>query len=329
MARAATVPAKLVATHAGRLRNPRRRVGADTGTGRRMGSKASPVACGGRLPGSESGRSGGPGCWREGGAVRSRQGTSSPGSVPEAFPLGPDVALVPFVSDLRKTERPAEQQSAPISNLELDGRRDELRSRYPGLKVEGNLEPSNQVLTEHGRQFEADQLRYVPWSMATKRKTELLSTAASKRPDNTGFEEDSRGYIRRVPQPLPDVADSSTDLLLLETLTRRGLSADAMRLMTWGGVGDTIVVRLMEEYRAEAVTPHHAPISLDQVRRADEHIWTRLAELASKTKGGIRPRPDGALPLDGLVEKVGGVKWLCSVRGVFAWALDGPQAGAP
>ena len=175
-------------------------------------------------------------------------------------------------------------------------------------------------MEEHGRQFTADQLQYVSWAAATKRRPELLGAIAAKRP-STGFEEDSRGYIRRTEVPAPDVAGTSSDLLLSETLTRRSLSADAMHLMTHSGHGEQIVDRLMEEYRAEAVTPQHAAASLAQLQRADEHIWARLAELAAAS-GGIRPRPDGARPLDGLVDKVlimqcrkNGAGLLCSKPG--------------
>ena len=157
-------------------------------------------------------------------------------------------------------------------------------------------------MEEHGRQFDADQMQYVTWAASAKRKPELLSASAAKRP-TSGFEEDSKGYIRRTETPVPDAADTSTDLLLQETLTRRGLSADAMFLMTWEGRGELIVERLMEEGRAEAVTPQHSRVSLAQLQRSDEHIWARLAELAP-AKGGIRPRPDDARPLDGLVENV-------------------------
>ena len=186
--------------------------------------------------------------------------------------------------------------------MELDGRRDELRSRLKGLKIGENLTPSNALMEEHGRQFDADQLVYVTWAASTKRRPELLGEVGKKRP-STGFEEDSRGYIRRTETPVPDAADTSSDLLLQETLTRRSLSADAMNIMTHEGCGDAIVERLMEEHRAEAVTPQHAAVSLTQLQRADEHIWTRLSELAAAA-GGIRPRPDGAKPLDGLVAKV-------------------------
>ena len=158
-------------------------------------------------------------------------------------------------------------------------------------------------MEEHGRQFEAGVLQYVSWAASAKRRPELLGASAAKRPSTTGFEEDSRGYIRRTETPAPDVADTSSDLLLQETLTRRSLSADAMHRMSHQDKGEQIVERLMEEYRAEAVTPQHSTVSLAQIQRAGEHIWARLAELAA-AGGGIRPRPDGAYPLDGLVDKV-------------------------
>ena len=165
------------------------------------------------------------------------------------------------------------------------------------------MTPSNALMEEHGRQFETGVLPHVSWAASTKRRPELLGATAAKRPSTTGFEEDSRGYIRRTETPAPDVADTSPDLLLQGTLTRRSLSTDAMRLMSHQGGDEQIVERLMGEYRAEAVTPQHATVSLAQIQRAGEHIWTRLAELAAAS-GGIRPRPDGAYPLDSLVDKV-------------------------
>ena len=93
---------------------------------------------------------------------------------------------------LRKTDRPSGAAPAPISSLELDGRRAELRARYPGLKIRDESDPSNALLEEYGRQYEADQLRYVSWAQSTTRNPELLSASAAKRP-STGFEEDSMG----------------------------------------------------------------------------------------------------------------------------------------
>ena len=118
--------------------------------------------------------------------------------------------------------------------------------------------------------------------------------------------------------PVEAAADTSTDLLLHETLTRRGLAAEAMRLMTWGGVGDSIRDLLMEEIREDAPSPAHQKVTLEQAVRADEFIWTQLAKLAGQS-GGIRPRPDGAYPLDLLLPQVGQNiwRWRCSAGGVF------------
>ena len=100
-----------------------------------------------------------------------------------------------------------------------------------------------------------------------------------------------------------------------------------MHLMTHSGHGEQIVGRLMEEYRAEAVTSQHATVSLAQLQRAGEHIWTRLAELAAAS-GGIRPRPDGARPLDGLVDKVLIIKYRKMALAFFAVSSAAPAGVA-
>ena len=210
--------------------------------------------------------------------------------------------------------------------LELDGRRDELHRRYPGLRIKDVADPSKAVMQEFGRIHDADALRHVPWSAATMRKPELLSNAAAMRP-HTGFEDDSRGYIKRVPVPVEVEAGIGSDLLLMEALVRRGLGAEAMHVMSWGEVGESIKYRLMDELRALPLAPNHQRVTLEQVQRADEWIWVRLAELTGST--GIKPRPDGRLPLDALAPKVSArMAVRCVSRGVvqISPGVAGPSA---
>ena len=189
----------------------------------------------------------------------------------------------------------------------------------------GEADPRNALVEGFDRHHEADQLRYVSWAQSTKRGPELLSAAAAKRP-SSGFEEDARGYIKRVSVPVEAEADTSTDLLLHEALTRRGLAAEGMRLMTWGGVGDQIRDRIMEEIREPPPTPRHQRVTLEQAVRADEYIWVQLAKLAGRS-GGIKPRPDGVLPLDLLVPKVGSTSLAFAgcVRSRGFFSADGPR----
>ena len=115
-----------------------------------------------------------------------------PGLIPAPFLPGVVARGGTILIHLRKTDRPAGGAPPPISSLELDGRRAELRARYPGLKVRGESDPSNSLMEEYGRQYEADQLRHVSRAQATGRNPELPGASAAKRP-SSGFEEDSMG----------------------------------------------------------------------------------------------------------------------------------------
>ena len=88
------------------------------------------------------------------------------------------------------------------------------------------------------------------------------------------------------------------DLLMLKyALQRRGLAFEIGRLMSFEA--HEKLVNLFFEELAQEPLPGHTAVTLDQVRRADKHVFGRLGEL---TRAGFQIMPEGEYPLDRLLE---------------------------
>jgi hypothetical protein len=78
---------------------------------------------------------------------------------------------------------------------------------------------------------------------------------------------------------------------------------------------ERLIKRLFESFMDD-VPLGYRRVDMDQLRRADEALFTILVE---KTREGIQPRPDGTLPLDAALQEA-------MVSTKFAWALAPLQA---
>ena len=89
--------------------------------------------------------------------------------------------------------------------------------------------------------------------------------------------------------------DTGSELLLAQALTRRGLAMDLMQLATYAVVEEYNSM-LLNHLQSHAV-PGYNKVTLQQVLKADQQAWVRLAETS-----GVKRAADGSLPMDAAIQ---------------------------
>ena len=199
-------------------------------------------------------------------------------------------------ADLKmKTERKGDEATLrKLPNPERLARWAALKRALPGIRFEGQAEPSNALVDRVCSMHEDHALRYIPWERCNTRQDEIRGETYETvwKPVN--------GQIVEVSQarPLPD-ATTASDLLLRYTLQRRGAATHMGHLMSYDRHED-IIDLLLTEY-LETPPPGYAPLTFEQLKKADQEIWRMLA---SKCKNGIKRGADGILPCDRYLQGV-------------------------
>ncbi|CAJ1339650.1 unnamed protein product, partial [Effrenium voratum] len=91
--------------------------------------------------------------------------------------------------------------------------------------------------------------------------------------------------------------DTGSELLLAQALTRRGLAMDLMQLATYAVVEEYNSM-LLNHLQSHAI-PGYNKVTLQQVLKADQQAWVRLAETLTS---GVKRAADGSLPMDAAIQ---------------------------
>ncbi|CAJ1339588.1 unnamed protein product [Effrenium voratum] len=83
----------------------------------------------------------------------------------------------------------------------------------------------------------------------------------------------------------------------LQALTRRGLAMDLMQLATYAVVEEYNSM-LLNHLQSHAI-PGYNKVTLQQVLKADQQAWVRLAETLTS---GVKRAADGSLPMDAAIQ---------------------------
>ena len=198
-------------------------------------------------------------------------------------------------SDLRRRAQ-ASADDAPVAvpNAEKQARWKRLRSSLTGLTLEGELEPSYQLVDHFNDCWDKNQLVIPSWDFCTKRGQEL---AHVKRDLYWKMAMDpATGFMKASAQAEPQTAEWKDLLQLRYLLQRMGLAMDLANLMSFAK-HEAILNWLFTRLAREAPAGYRAP-SLDQFHMA----WTRIfQDLAKETRDGVRPLLDGSRPLESAV----------------------------
>ena len=174
---------------------------------------------------------------------------------------------------------------------ERNSRLQKLRARLSGLSITESLEPSHKLVDTFVQMCEDDCIRYVPWEELTERAQEINGVVKDKE-IVSGFKPDAQGFLKAASESKSASADVTSDLRMKQALTRRGLAMDLAGLCSYE-THQLLVEFFMREFLRPPLSDHSST-SLEQIKRADRHVFTRIAE---HTLTGIRPTGAGVLPV--------------------------------
>lgn len=203
-------------------------------------------------------------------------------------------AYTAAASDMQRRISPDAPDEKPAKILppeERTARLNALKVRVePGIKVIGELEPSNTLVDKFVDMKERDQLRYLQWDEYTRWDQEVEGVK-----QDPAFKIEN-GFFKTADTPIEATADIRTDLKVRTALQRRGLALEMAGLMSYA-VHEEIVAWYMTELDRSAL-PGHEEVDLNQIRRADMEVWKSFAH---QTRYGLAPVA-GAPVLDAIVE---------------------------
>ena len=165
----------------------------------------------------------------------------------------------------------------------------ELARSLPGTDCTGVHEPAHFIVDKMTQMLEQGQLRYISWTECPSRQDEMLSVKVER-----FWKPDAAGHMKEVVAPLAINADVSTDLKLLQALTRRGMAFHMSHLMSFTA-HEKIKKLIMTELAREPPSPEYAWLTIAQVDRADKEIFRQLGEAC---RGGLAADANGIRPME-------------------------------
>jgi hypothetical protein len=192
-------------------------------------------------------------------------------------------------ADLRhKIERTEEAPARKLAVPERSARFKSQQGRLNGMMLVGELECADALIDLCVAQYDENRLKYVPWERCLNKASEM---EGSKK--DTSISKGLNGVLKiSDSEVLPD-ADTSTELLLKNAMTRRSLAYDQANLITFQAF--MVWVEKLFTTRLKPSIPGYSRVSVEQMERADKALFVKLAEL---TRDGITPDALGAKPLD-------------------------------
>ena len=164
--------------------------------------------------------------------------------------------------------------------------------RLKGLTLKGELECAHSCYDQVSQLQESNSVVYLAPHKFPSRRSELAQDKPRK---EIILVSGSQLQVHEKPSGL--TCDTGSELLLAQALTRRGLAMDLMQLATYA---------IVEEYNSmllnhlqSHVIPGYNKVTLQQVLKADQQAWVRLAETLTS---GVRRAADGSLPMDAAIQ---------------------------
>ena len=164
----------------------------------------------------------------------------------------------------------------------------------PGLKLQGELEPSNESVDKLVAMRDTGVLRYLRWEEFTKREQELKGVKKDQ-----FWKEKHDGTLQSTYRAAELIAGIQDLLRPKYALQRRGAALEMSRLMSFKE-HELLVEFLFEELTREPMEDHY-PVTLNQVKEADLQVFKRLGELIRAGFDGVG---EDTLPLDVILPKV-------------------------
>ena len=194
----------------------------------------------------------------------------------------------------QQVERIDDTASRKLTQPERNDRYMRQCNKLVGVAIKGITEPADSLVDFCCNVYEDNRLRYIEWDRCLSKEQEMQSDSKKV----TVFSLDSATGKLKIENKLPDdKADTSTDILLLQALTRRSLAMDQANLVEYSVI-QSWVDRLMRARTDEAPVGFTKP-SLKQLMAADQKLFM---EMADRSRSGIQVTPAGR-PLDDIVNQ--------------------------
>ncbi|CAE7678807.1 unnamed protein product [Symbiodinium sp. CCMP2592] len=199
-------------------------------------------------------------------------------------------------SEMRQqVERVEEPTVRHLSQPERAERIERQRSQLTGITIKGSSEPSEALVDLCVGQYEANVIQYVPWSKCTSREQELLGDG--KKDLKLSIDGES-GRLKVENKAKDQVADTSTEVMLLQALQRRALAFDQANIVSFTKL-DMWHQKLMKA-RLTPPPPGYQQVTFTQLQNADSRLFL---ELQDHTRTGIQSDAKGR-PIDGIIDSV-------------------------
>ena len=194
-----------------------------------------------------------------------------------------------MMAELKQSlERHEDTPAKKIPQPERAARYNQQVARLRGMRLVDEYECSHALVDAVYQQLEEDSLKYLAPDQCSKRNQELCVVGKK-----AGITQDVGGLLRAMTQDLAPVADTSTEMRVRSALTRRSLAYDQCGLFRFETL--EVWVDFLFAQMMRSPPPGFQHVSMHQILQAD---WTLFLVLASLTREGITPRPNGDIPLE-------------------------------
>ena len=180
-----------------------------------------------------------------------------------------------------------------MPNAERQHRLQLLQAKFPGLRLEGELQPSYHLIDLCVNMYETGVVAYIGWERCTKRDAEVNGAKVEKywKPDNDG-------RIRETTVNTPPSAEFGSDLLLKYALQRRGLALETANVCDF--TVHELWVGVMFDALLAPPPPGYAKVSWNQLRQADQEVWKLVGR---SCPNGLRWGRGDAAPFEQALKK--------------------------
>ena len=191
----------------------------------------------------------------------------------------------------RKVEASESEAPRKLPPPEIAQRMELLQQRIRPILIADALEPSHHLINAVVQCVEDGRVRYIEWTKCTSRTQEVNNVKEDQ--DLKMWKTDSSGTIKAVSKDPAIKATLDTELDVHNALRRRGVAYEIAQAMTFE-THEKIINRFFHELKREPLEGYSA-VTMQQIAAADREMHVRLAE---STRAGMRPGPNGELPLD-------------------------------
>ena len=194
-----------------------------------------------------------------------------------------------MIAQIKATvEGKSDEGATELAPAEREDRMKRQAERLRGLSLEGELECGYAGYDTVMKMLQDNAVTYLHPNRFPSRRFELLNEKKKQEILVTNNQSLAVKSNAQVPH-----CDTSSELLLLQALTRRALCLDLVGAASFDVVEKyhSMLMRCLQE----TSPPGYRQVDVEQILKADQRAWLRLSEMV---KSGLKRGTDGQLPLD-------------------------------